>query len=109
MNFVLVALLASAFTGVAADYPPGLFENSPTYDNGEKVSPDRDFSGSPPAYKSPPVDASKPAPFDAPMGSEMRAEPPPEAIAVPLVCLSAPYRLYRTFGEVAAMHRLCDR
>jgi hypothetical protein len=109
MNFVLVALLASAFTPVAADYPPGLFENSPTYDNGQKVSPDRDFSGSPPAYRSPPVDRSQPAPFDALGSSEMRAEPPPEALSLPPMCLSAPYRLYRSFAEVTAMHRLCDR
>jgi hypothetical protein len=108
MNLVLVALL-SAFTPVAADYPPGLFENSPTYDNSQKVSPDHDFRGSPPAYKSPPVDMSKPAPFDAPDSSEMRAEPPPEAIVAPPVCFSAPYRLYRSFAEVTAMHRLCDR
>jgi hypothetical protein len=36
---VLTLALASS------DYPPGLFENSP----------ERDFSGSPPAYKTPPA------------------------------------------------------
>jgi hypothetical protein len=95
-----------------------------------------DFSGCPPAYKTvpkpdlnappppqslPPLSAERPeparpepyvqrpwpeaeGPVEQPWPEQPWAYAPPDP-----VCASAPYRLYRSLAEVAAMHARCDQ